>query len=94
VSGNISPSFLTSSLDGGEWLALQPRRFAPGDRALNTLWIRGWVNSEASVNVMEERKSLAPAGNEIPVVLSLLATPTGISRLHFICNNKKRQKSA
>jgi hypothetical protein len=33
--------FLTSALDGGEWSASRPGRFAPGEGAPDTHWIRG-----------------------------------------------------
>jgi hypothetical protein len=32
-SGGITPSFLTSVLDGGEWSASRLGRFTPGERA-------------------------------------------------------------
>jgi hypothetical protein len=33
------PSFLTSALDGGEWLASRPGRFIPGEIAAGSHWI-------------------------------------------------------
>jgi hypothetical protein len=32
-SGGIDPRIMTSALDGGEWLASRPCRFAPRERA-------------------------------------------------------------
>jgi hypothetical protein len=38
---------LTSTLDGGEWSASRPGRFAPRERAPDTHWIGGWVGPRA-----------------------------------------------
>jgi hypothetical protein len=38
--------FLTSALDGGEWLALRPCRFTPGERARGTNWRGSWVGAK------------------------------------------------
>jgi hypothetical protein len=37
------PLFLTSPLHGREWAAPRLRRFSPGERALGTHWVGGWV---------------------------------------------------
>jgi hypothetical protein len=41
--------FLTSALDGGEWLGSRPGRFIPRERAPVTHRIGGWVSPEAMV---------------------------------------------
>lgn len=90
MSGVIAPPLLTSSLDVGEWSASQLCRFTPGDRAQNTLRIKCWVNSEADVDVMQERKIAFPCCESNP--LAYLLHRLGESLLHFICNNKKGYK--
>jgi hypothetical protein len=45
----MAPPFLTSVLDGGEWLASRPSRFTPG-----THLIREWVGPRAGLDVMEK----------------------------------------
>jgi hypothetical protein len=40
-SRGITPSFLTSALDGGEWSALRLRCFSPGEISPYTRWIGG-----------------------------------------------------
>jgi hypothetical protein len=57
-SGGIAPSFLTSALDGGEWSASRPCRFAPGKGAPVTHWIGNWVGSRVGLDAVEKRKNL------------------------------------
>jgi hypothetical protein len=38
-SGDIAPPYLTSALDGVEWLASRPVRFIPGARNTIALWM-------------------------------------------------------
>lgn len=58
--GGIAPSFfLTSALEGGEWLASSPGRFTPGDRSFSTHWIVGWVGPWADLTAVE-KKNLCP----------------------------------
>jgi hypothetical protein len=40
-SGVIATSFVTSTLDGGEWSASRPGRFIPEERAPSTRWVGG-----------------------------------------------------
>jgi hypothetical protein len=40
-SGGIAPPFLTSALDGGEWLASSSKRFTSWERDPGTHWIGG-----------------------------------------------------
>jgi hypothetical protein len=39
-----STFFLTSALVGGEWSALRPAHFTPGERTPGTHWIVVWVD--------------------------------------------------
>jgi hypothetical protein len=48
--------FLTSALAGGDWSALRPGRFIPGDTDPGTHWIGGWVNPRAGLDDLEKRK--------------------------------------
>jgi hypothetical protein len=52
-SGGVAPPFLTSILDGGEWSDSSPSRFTPGERALGTHCIEGWVSPRAGLGAME-----------------------------------------
>jgi hypothetical protein len=61
-SGGIASPFLTSALDGGEWSASRPGRFAQGERAPDSNWIGGWMGPRAGLNAVEKRKSSAPQG--------------------------------
>jgi hypothetical protein len=44
--------FLTSALDGGEWLASRPCRFTSGETAPGSRW----VNPRACLDAMEKRQ--------------------------------------
>jgi hypothetical protein len=46
--------FLTSALVGGERSASLTGRFTPGERAPVTQWIRGWVDTRAGLDDVEE----------------------------------------
>jgi hypothetical protein len=63
-SGGIAPPFLTSALDGGEWLASRPGSFTPGERAPGTHWIGSWVGPRAGLDDVEKRKFLTLPGLE------------------------------
>jgi hypothetical protein len=56
-SGDISPPFLISALDGAKWLASSPSLFNPGEKVPGSHWIGDWVGSRAGVDAMEKRKS-------------------------------------
>jgi hypothetical protein len=56
---------LTSALVRGEWSASRPCRFTPGERAVGTHWLGGWVGPRTSVNVVEKRKFLTLPGLEL-----------------------------
>jgi hypothetical protein len=57
--------FLTSALDGGEWSASRPGRFTPGERALSTHWIGGWVGPTAGLDDVENIKFFDLPGLEL-----------------------------
>jgi hypothetical protein len=46
---------LTSALDGDEWSASRPGRFAP-----STHWIGGWVDTRAGLYTVLKRKIPSP----------------------------------
>jgi hypothetical protein len=48
--GGIAPSFLTLTLDGGEWSASHPGRFIPGERTPGTYWKGSRVGPRASLD--------------------------------------------
>jgi hypothetical protein len=45
---------LTSELVGGEWSASRLGRLTPGERALGTRWIGGWVGPRAGLDDVEK----------------------------------------
>jgi hypothetical protein len=53
IFGNL---FLTSALDGGEWLASRPGRFTPRERAPGTHLIGGWMGARAGLDAVVRRK--------------------------------------
>jgi hypothetical protein len=57
--------FLNSALAGGEWSALRPCRFVPGERATSTHWMGGWVGPRGGLDDLEERKFLTLPGLEL-----------------------------
>jgi len=65
-------SFLTSLLDGSDWLASGAGRFIPGKRGLGIYWIGGWLVPIASMDAVAQRKSLCPAGHRTPAVQPLV----------------------
>jgi hypothetical protein len=50
---SITPPFLTSLPGGDEWSASGPGRFNPGERAVGTHWIGGWVVRRAGLDASE-----------------------------------------
>ena len=53
--------FLTSAQDGHKWLASNPWGNSPG-----TPWIRGWVGSRASMDILEKRAMFCPCQDSYP----------------------------
>jgi hypothetical protein len=51
---------LTAVLDGGEWLASRPSRFALTERAPGTNWIGGWVGPRTILGAMVKRELPSP----------------------------------
>jgi hypothetical protein len=47
-------AFLTLALEGGEWSASRPCRFAPGERAHGTHWTGGWVGPRAVMGILND----------------------------------------
>jgi hypothetical protein len=52
------------ALVGGEWSALCPGHFTPGERAPGTNWIGGWLGPGDDLDDMEKRKFLTVLGLE------------------------------
>jgi hypothetical protein len=90
-SGSITPPFLTSGLDGGEWLDSRPCRFSPEERGPGTRWIgrnEPWSRSE---RCEEDRNNLPLSGIE---TLHPLAIPTAVQCTwmnHKIITKKKKK---
>jgi len=64
-------AFLTSALDGDEWLASRTGHFTPGERVPGTLWIGACVGPRAGLHEATKRSnvpSLLLPGVETPVV--------------------------
>jgi hypothetical protein len=67
--------FSTSALDGGEWSASRPGRFNPGEGALGSHWIGGWVDLRAGLDIAEKRKFLTLPETELrPSVVQFVAS--------------------
>jgi hypothetical protein len=64
-SGGIAP-FLTLALDGSELSDSCHSRFAPGERAPGTHWIRGWVVRRDSMDAVEYREVFCPCRESNP----------------------------
>jgi hypothetical protein len=62
-SGGTLPPFLTLALDGGSNQFHVPVTLCLGRTMQGTQGIRGWVGPTASLDIMEEEKSLAPTTN-------------------------------
>jgi hypothetical protein len=83
VSGGIVSSFLTSTLDGGEWSASRPYRFTSEERSRGTRWIGCWIDPRAGQDDMEKTQisSLCRETNPDNGVHTLVAIPTELFRL-------------
>jgi hypothetical protein len=67
----MTPLFLTSALDGGEWSTSRSGCFAPGERTAVTIgWEICWLPEPVWTvwTLWGREKSLTPAGNRTPVV--------------------------
>jgi hypothetical protein len=54
VSGCIDQRFLDFGTVEGEWSISRPGRFIPGQRALRSRCIRGWVGLRTGLNDIEK----------------------------------------
>jgi hypothetical protein len=66
--------FLTSVLDGGEWLASRPGRFTPGEKPLYTHSIEDWMNPRFDLAGIEKR-NIPWMWRELNPVVQPLAHP-------------------
>jgi hypothetical protein len=75
--------FWTSGLVGGEWSALRPGRFTPGERAPGTHRIGGWMGPRTGLDHVMRRKILS-----LPVLehgpLRRSARSQSLYRLRFL----------
>jgi hypothetical protein len=51
--GGIVPLFLTSAINGGEWSALCPGHFTPGERCPSACCTGGWLGPRAYIYTVE-----------------------------------------
>jgi hypothetical protein len=58
------PVFFASALVGGV-VSFAPRPLYPGERALGTHWIGGWMGPGSGLDDVERRKILPPPGLEL-----------------------------
>jgi hypothetical protein len=72
-SGGMAQPFLTSSVDGGKWLASHLSHFTPKEGAPGTQWTGGRVGLRGGLEAVEKIKSPDPAVDQTlavqPVVL-------------------------
>jgi hypothetical protein len=64
----MAPPFLTLALVGGQWSALRPRRFTPGEIAPGTHCIGGRVGLRAGLDAVKKKKFLDSVGNRTPAL--------------------------
>ena len=85
MKGGKLHSFLSSTLDEGEWWIYGLSRFSPQGKTTGTDQMGGWVAPRAGQDALEERKSLPPARIWTPdhPVLSLVAVPTALAQLNI-----------
>jgi hypothetical protein len=79
---------LTSALAGGEWSAWRSGHFTPGERALPTRCIRGWMYPRAGMDYVEKREFLILPGLELRP-LDGLARSQSLYRLRYPGSNIK-----
>jgi len=58
-------SFVTSVLDGDEWLTSSPVHFTP-EKNTGTPWIEDWVGPRAGLGVLEKVNFFSPLGIRTP----------------------------
>jgi hypothetical protein len=81
--------FLTSALDGVEWLDSCPYRFTPRGRVSRIHWIGGWVGPRFLLDAMDKRKiwqccETNPGSPARSISLYRLSYPDSFLRLSFI----------
>jgi hypothetical protein len=54
----IAPRVPNLGTCAGEWSASRPGRFIPGEKALRTHFIEGWVDLRAGLDAVAKRKNL------------------------------------
>jgi hypothetical protein len=64
----MAPPFLTLALVGGQWSALRPCLFTPGEIAPGTHWIGGWLGLRAGLDAVKKKKYLDSVGNRTPAL--------------------------
>jgi hypothetical protein len=80
VSGGIAPPFLTSVLDGGEWLALPPGK----NPSVSIVWAARWAQESVWTLGRKEKLLSLPTIKHRFVgrpARSLVAIPTELSEL-------------
>jgi hypothetical protein len=85
-SGGTAPLFLTSGLDGCEWSASRPGRCNPGEIAIGTHWIGGWVGPRAGLDIVEKIIILPWPSSLYPITIPT----TAIFKLVFLKNSSKQ----
>jgi hypothetical protein len=58
--------YFISALDGGEWSASRPGRFAPRERSAGTHRVGGWVGPIAVLDAVVKRKIPSPCRESNP----------------------------
>jgi hypothetical protein len=92
-NGVTAPSLLALVLCGGEWSFSCSSQFTSGERTLDTSWTGGRVSlPRVSLDAVEQRKILAPAGNQTPVLqlISDRCTDWGIFKMLLVLELSKK----
>jgi hypothetical protein len=87
-NGDVTPPFLTSALDGGEWSDSRPCLFAPGEIAPGSHWIRRLGGPQSRSGRCGEEKNLALPGIELDdgVIFFISDSKTSKHLLVFKCS--------
>jgi hypothetical protein len=88
VSLGIVPPFLTSALDGGEWLVLRHGRFVTREIAHATHWLGGWVGPRAGLDAVERRRIFNPGRLACSLSLYRLSYPESFSGKYAVKKGK------
>jgi hypothetical protein len=60
----MAPPFITSALDGDEWLAPRFSGFTLGEISPGTNWTGDWMGPRACLEAIERKKYFPPQGTE------------------------------